>query len=143
MVKKRLLIGLAVFFGFYLVSWLYLVIVVFSMKPALGKTLTAAQTAMAGLQEKDLSKATESLNQAETQLQQVSRRYNLAGWLKVVPGLGIYVADGRHGLNAGIAGMAAAKSVACDLAPCPLQPSWEWVRRSQKPRGFATRNAMN
>ena len=117
MVKKRLLIGLAVFFGFYLVSWLYLVIVVVSMKPALGKTLAAAQTAMADLQEKDLTKATESLNQAETELQRVSRRYNLASWLKFVPGLGIYVADGRHGLNAGMAGMAAAKSVLEAIAP--------------------------
>ena len=117
MVKKRLLIGLAVFFGFYLVSWLYLVIVVISMKPALGKTLAAAQTAMADLQEKDLTKATESLNQAETELQRVSRRYNLASWLKFVPGLGIYVADGRHGLNAGMAGMAAAKSVLEAIAP--------------------------
>ena len=117
MVKKRLLIGLAVFFGFYLVSLLYLVIVVFSMKPALGKTLLAAQTAMAGLQEKDLTKATENLNLAETELQQVSRRYNLVNWLKIVPGLGIYVADGRHGLNAAMAGITAGKTVLESIAP--------------------------
>jgi len=117
MVKRRLLIGLAVFFGFYLVIGLYLVIVTATMKPALGKTLLAAQTAMAGLQEKDLIKATENLNQAETELQRVSRRYNLVNWLKVVPGVGLYVTDGRHGLNAGLAGIAAGKTVLESITP--------------------------
>lgn len=117
MVKRKLLIALAIFLGVYLAGLIYLAVVVFSLKPALQKTAVSAKAAMAGLQEKDLTKATESLNLAETELQLVGRRYHWAAWLKIFPGLGIYVDDGRHGLNAALAGINAGKSVLESIAP--------------------------
>src|SRR3989338_2360050 len=111
MVKRKVLIGLAAVAGVYLLSLIYLLIVGLTLRPALGKASQAAKDITVSLQEKNLSQATESLNLAETELKVVSRRYNLVGWLKVVPGLGIYVSDGRHGLNAAMAGAAAGKNV--------------------------------
>lgn len=117
MVKRQLLIGLAVIAGIYLLSLTCLLIVGLTLRPALGKAAQAAKDITAGLQEKNLVKATDSLNLAETELKAVSRRYNLVGWLKIVPGLGIYVADGRHGLNASLAGVAAGKTVLDSIVP--------------------------
>jgi len=117
MVKRKVLIGLAAVAGVYLLSLIYLLIVGLTLRPALGKASQAAKDITVSLQEKNLSQATESLNLAETELKVVSRRYNLVGWLKVVPGLGIYVSDGRHGLNAAMAGAAAGKTVLDSIAP--------------------------
>ena len=117
MVKRKVLIGLAAIAGVYVLSLIYLLIVGLTLRPALGKASQAAKAVTVSLQEKNLSQATESLNLAETELKVVSRRYNLVGWLKIVPGLGIYVADGRHGLNAAMAGAAAGKNVLDSIAP--------------------------
>ena len=117
MVKRKVLIGLAAVAGVYLLSLIYLLIVGLTLRPALGKASQAAKDVTVSLQEKNLVKATESLSLAETELKVVSRRYNLVGWLKVVPGLGIYVSDGRHGLNAAMAGAAAGKTVLDSIAP--------------------------
>ena len=117
MVKRKVLIGLAAIAGVYVLSLIYLLIVGLTLRPALGKASQAAKDITVSLQEKNLSQATESLNLAETELKVVSRRYNLVGWLKVVPGLGIYVSDGRHGLNAAMAGAAAGKTVLDSIAP--------------------------
>src|SRR3989344_5855265 len=117
MVKRKVLIGLAAIAGVYVLSLIYLLIVGLALRPALGKASQAAKDITVSLQEKNLSQATESLNLAETELKVVSRRYNLVGWLKVVPGLGIYVSDGRHGLNAAMAGAAAGKTVLDSIAP--------------------------
>src|SRR3990167_9102664 len=117
MVKRKVLIGLAAVAGVYLLSLIYLLIVGLTLRPALGKASQAAKDITVSLQEKNLSRATESLNLAETELKVVSRRYNLVGWLKVVPGLGIYVSAGRPGLNAAMAGAAAGKTVLDSIAP--------------------------
>jgi len=117
MVKRKVLIGLAAIAGVYVLSLIYLLIVGLTLRPALGKASQAAKDVTVSLQEKNLVKATESLSLAETELKVVSRRYNLVGWLKVVPGLGIYVSDGRHGLNAAMAGAAAGKTVLDSIAP--------------------------
>src|SRR3989344_5968685 len=117
MVKRKVLIGLAAIAGVYVLSLIYLLIVGLTLRPALGKASQAAKDITVSLQEKNLSQATESLNLAETELKVVSRRYNLVGWLKVVPVLVIYVSDGGHGLKAAMAGAAAGKTVLDSIAP--------------------------
>ncbi|MDP4030913.1 MAG: hypothetical protein Q8P47_01375, partial [Candidatus Beckwithbacteria bacterium] len=100
MVKRKLLIGVLVVVGIYVFSLIYIVVMALTLKPALAKTSQAVKAVTVNLQEKDLGAAQTNLAQAETELQTISRRYNLIAWLKFIPGLGIYVSDGRHGLNA-------------------------------------------
>ncbi len=117
MVKPKILIGLSAVVGVYLVSLIYLLIVGLTLRPALKRASQAAKDITTSLQEKNLAKSQESLNLAQQELNLISRRYSLAGWLKIIPGLGIYVADGRHGLNAAIMGVAAGKTVLDAITP--------------------------
>lgn len=117
MVKKKILVALAIIAGVYLFSLIYLAIIGLTIKPVIGKTVTAAKAIMVSLQEKNLAQAQENLNQAEAGMNVISRRYRWAGWLKIIPGLGIYVNDGRHAINAGLSGIAAGKTVLAALGP--------------------------
>ncbi|MBU2051985.1 DUF4012 domain-containing protein [Patescibacteria group bacterium] len=117
MVKRKLLIGVLVVVGIYVFSLIYIVVMALTLKPALAKTSQAVKAVTVNLQEKDLGAAQTNLAQAETELQTISRRYNLIAWLKFIPGLGIYVSDGRHGLNAALTGVAAGKTVLDSIAP--------------------------
>lgn len=116
-INRKVLLGLGVVGGMYLVCLLILAVVGLSLRPVLAQTSQAIKAVTEGFSEKNLAKATDNLEAAETGLNTISARYTLVGWMKVIPGLGIYAADGRHGINAALTGIAAGKTVLESLAP--------------------------
>lgn len=115
--NRKVFIGLAVIVGIYLFCLLYLLIFGLVIRPILITTSAAAKGVMVSFQEKNLTAATENLNQAEAGLRTINQRYIFVGWMKFVPGLGIYVADAKHGLNAALSGTGAGKIVLEAITP--------------------------
>lgn len=103
--------------GIYLLLLVFLGLAGLSLKPQLAAAAAGAQAAMAGLQAKDLAGAKTGLDSAAGALNRAVRGYRWIGWMKFVPGIGVYVADGGHALAAGQKGVAAGQTVLEALAP--------------------------
>ena len=100
--NRKLWLVLAGILAVYLILSLYLLIVGLSLKGTMAKTITAVRAGGAAIQAKDLAGAESQLNEAKNGLKSISGRYRLVDWIRFVPLLGGYVADGRHGINAGL-----------------------------------------
>lgn len=113
----KIKLGLLILAGIYGVCLLFLLVVGLMLKPTVSQAVTGSQAAAAALQQKNLAEAVGSLNQVRENLNIVSGRYRLVDWMRFVPGVGLYVADGRHGINAAAAGVEAGQVVLEALGP--------------------------
>ncbi|MFZ2025160.1 MAG: DUF4012 domain-containing protein [Microgenomates group bacterium] len=68
---------------------------------------TVGQEAMQAVKDKDLALVKTKLNETRTKLTELQVEYKKVLPLKIVPFLGLYIADGEHGINAGFAALTA------------------------------------
>lgn len=99
-IPKQILIGVSAIFGIYLVIIVYSLIVATTLVNPGKNLITSLKTAGAGLQNKNLSQAEESIIQSKAILQQITNRFKLVAWVRFIPLVGGYISDANHGLIA-------------------------------------------
>lgn len=117
--KKFKIIGLSFLF-FLSIILLIGVFLYFPLKDlylSTQKSSQLAKEAFSALKNKDLDQTVDKLNQTEQSLQQAKDNYHKIIFLNVIPYLGSYINDGDKFLNAGIAGVQAAKITIDTLMP--------------------------
>lgn len=80
-------------------------------------TIAAGRELGGAIKNQDLDKAKAGLAATSEKLTQLSRQYKKMATLKAVPFLGSYIADGEHGINAALAGLAAGDKAIEALEP--------------------------
>lgn len=81
------------------------------------ETIAAGRELGGAIKNQDLDKAKAGLAATSEKLTQLSRQYKKMATLKAVPFLGSYIADGEHGINAALAGLAAGDKAIEALEP--------------------------
>lgn len=105
------------FLGFILICLVYSLLVAVLMKPPAQAMIGSVKASVAAVQNKDLAQAQDNLTKAEADLNQVRSKFNLIGWVRFIPLLGIYANDVYHGLNAAQYGLDVADMVIESLKP--------------------------
>lgn len=115
--NKKFRCCLLFFLGFILICLVYSLLVAVLMKKPAQAMIGSVKASVTAVQNKDLAQAQDNLTKAEADLNQVRSRFNLIGWVRFIPLLGIYAKDVYHGLNATQYGLDVADMVIESLKP--------------------------
>lgn len=88
-----------------------------SITPQVRDASTAGNELMANVQAQDLIKAKESSAKLKGKIDQIQNKYRSLLFLKAIPFLGAYVADGQHGLSAAVVGVNAVDKLILAVEP--------------------------
>ena len=115
--NKKFRCCLLFFLGFILICLVYSLLVAVLMKKPAQAMIGSVKASVTAVQNKDLAQAQDNLTKAEADLNQVRSKFNLIGWVRFIPLLGIYAKDVYHGLNATQYGLDVADMVIESLKP--------------------------
>lgn len=88
-----------------------------SITPQVRDASTAGNELMANVQAQDLIKAKESSAKLKEKIEQIQNKYQSLLFLKTIPLLGAYVADGQHGLSAAVSAVNAVDRLILAVEP--------------------------
>ncbi len=88
-----------------------------SITPQIKDASAAGNELMANVQAQDLVKAKESSTRLKGKIIEIQNKYQGLTFLKAIPFLGAYVADGQHGLSAAVSGVNAIDKLIVAIEP--------------------------
>lgn len=120
--QKRRISKLFIFAPLFLILLIVVlgIFIVLPMSPIIAAARAAAASGKemgSAIKQQDLEGTKRGLADTRAKLTALSDRYNSIGYLKVVPLLGSYIADGGHAIKAGFAGLDAADKAIQALEP--------------------------
>lgn len=115
--NKKFRYCLLFFLGFILICLVYSLLVAVLMRKPAQAMIGSVKASVTAVQNKDLAQAQDNLTKAEADLGKVRSKFNLIGWVRFIPLLGIYANDVYHGLNATQYGLDVADMVIESLKP--------------------------
>ncbi len=88
-----------------------------SITPQIKDASSAGNELMVNVQAQDLIKAKESSAKLKGKIEEIQNEYQSLAFLKIIPFLGAYIADGQHGLSAAVSGVNAIDKLIVAVEP--------------------------